>query len=535
MKRIFIFLSLMLAVYQTASAYDFYTITDTITDGTEEYYIPMFFNIISETEVEVTHSGQTDSYGGTVTIPSSVEYDGTTYAVTGIGQEAFSQCSSLTEVIIPNSVTSIGLAAFFMSSINSITLPSSINHIEDGYFFNEKGYYAMCFGTFSECTQLSSVTFECDLTEIGDFMFFNCSSLDTITLPETVTSIGNAAFQFCGLKNIVLPKSLEEIHGGGSYDGDLVYGHSDIEAFGTFAHCQLESVVFECDNLNYLPSHMFYGCYPLDSVSLPDNLQYLDGFENSGIRQIVIPESVTIVNGFTDCKYLSSVIFEGNNVKEYIASFAFAGCASLTDIKLPEAGSIEEFAFKGCPLKKIIIPATIEELAFGAFAECYSLKDVYCMAVTPPWMYTINDGPECPPFEYYWYTNDDENHNFPLEANLYVPEEAIEAYKLAICWGRGYTIDDDRFEDGKKCLYFNNIYPMPDNVGVKQVEADAPFTLYTQDRCIFIDGASSDAQFEVYDLTGRRLYSGTDRRIPVPQAGAYIVRGCGVTQKVMVM
>lgn len=523
----------MLAVYQTASAYDFYIITDTITVGTDEYLVPMFFNITSETEVEVTHRGQTNSYVNTVIIPSSVEYDGTTYAVTGIGQEAFSQCSSLTEVIIPNSVTSIGLAAFYMSGINSITLPSSISHIENGYYFNEDGYYAMCLGIFSECTQLTSVTFECDLTEIGDFMFFNCSSLDTITLPETVTSIGNAAFQFCGLKNIVLPKSLEEIHGG-SYDGEPVYGHSDIEAFGAFAHCPLESVVFECDNLEEIPWNTFYSCHPLDSVSLPGNLQYLYGFEKSGIRQIVIPESVIVVGGFTDCKYLSSVIFEGNTIKEYIASLAFAGCTSLTDIKLPESYSIEEFAFRGCPLKKIVIPATVEGLAVGAFDECYSLKDVYCMAVTPPTMYAM-DEPEYPPFEYYWYTNDDENHNFPLEASLYVPEEAIEAYKLAIYWGRGYTEDDDRFENGKKCQYFNNIYPMPDNVGVGQVEADEAFSLYTQDRCIVIDGAPSDAHFEVYDLTGRRLYSGTDRRIPVPQAGAYIVRGCGETQKIMVM
>ena len=123
------------------------------------------------------------SYSGNIVIPSTVEYDGVTCNVTSIGT-AFRNCSELTSVTIPNSVTSIDSYAFSgCSNLTSITIGNSVTSI---------GNYA-----FLNCSSLTSITIPEDVSSIGDRTFEGCSSLTSIIIPNNVTSIGNYAFEFC--------------------------------------------------------------------------------------------------------------------------------------------------------------------------------------------------------------------------------------------------------------------------------------------------------------------------------------------------
>ena len=72
----------------------------------------LYYDIISDSTVEVTYYNNSNYVSGDVVIPSTVTYNGTTYSVTSIGGSAFGDCSGLTSVTIPNSVTSIGGFAF---------------------------------------------------------------------------------------------------------------------------------------------------------------------------------------------------------------------------------------------------------------------------------------------------------------------------------------------------------------------------------------------------------------------------------------
>ena len=169
------------------------------------------------------------AYKGSITIPTSVSYHGTTYSVTSIGEVAFGLCTSLTSVTIPNSVTTIGGEAFLgCSGLTSITIPNSVK-------------------------------------SIGDFAFYNCTNLCRITIPNSVKSIGDFAFDNCGLSSVIIPNSVRSIGDaafkGNEYLYNLTIGTS-VSSIGEYAFA-------DCIRLTNVTVLRYSGiCCPWNTFSL---------------------------------------------------------------------------------------------------------------------------------------------------------------------------------------------------------------------------------------------------------------------------
>ena len=142
----------------------------------------LYYDITSSNSVKVAACDTTAN--GDVVIPSSVEYNGTTYSVTSIRNYAFKYCSGLTSVTIPNSVSYIEDWAFsYCSGLTSVTIPNSVTSIVRR--------------TFEGCSGLTSITIPNSVTSIGDNAFNGCSGLTSVTIGNSLTSINERAFYGC--------------------------------------------------------------------------------------------------------------------------------------------------------------------------------------------------------------------------------------------------------------------------------------------------------------------------------------------------
>ena len=290
----------------------------------------LYYNITSNVApytVKVTR-GNT-KYSGDITIPSSVTYNGITYAVTGIGYQAFDNCSSLTSVTIPSSVTSIGSDAFsFCSSLTSVTIPSSVTSI---------GVHA-----FSGCSSLTSVTIPNSVTSIGGGAFSHCSSLTSVTIPNSVTSIESNAFYNCSSLTAIIVEGDNTVYDSRENCNAIIETATNT----LIAGCQSTTIPNSVTSIGY---YAFSGCSSLTSVTIPNSVTSIGGgaFEDcSSLTSVTIPSSVTGIGyqAFKNCFSLTSVTIP-NSVTS-IGYWAFRDCTSLTSVTIPNSvTSIEEEAF----------------------------------------------------------------------------------------------------------------------------------------------------------------------------------------------
>lgn len=165
------------------------------------------------------------THGEEVTVPATVELEGTVRRVVGIGKEAFRGLSSITKVTLASSIVTIDAFAFVdCVYLEEVVLEegSQLAAIGEGAFHKCAALTSMDFSdtklatisksAFDSCTALETVAFGDSLTTIGKAAFFDCSALKAVTLPDTVTKIDDLAFFGCtAVETVILSNGLTDM------------------------------------------------------------------------------------------------------------------------------------------------------------------------------------------------------------------------------------------------------------------------------------------------------------------------------------
>jgi len=485
MKRIIQKLGMVVASllsFLSASAYDFEV------DG-------IYYNIVSLDELtcEVTKGGYDKKYVGDITIPSEVSYKNKTLSIISIGYGAFSECTGLTLITIPNSVTKIDCAAFMgCTGLTSIIIPNSVTEIGSNAFYGCTGLtsvdipnsvteidgaFSNCTGltsvvipnsvteigneTFSNCTGLTSVTIPNSVTKIGSWAFYDCTSLTSVSIPNSVTKIGVYAFEGCtGLTSITIPNSVREI---GKYAFSDCTGLTSLEILAS---------------VTKLEHREFSECNSLESLTLPPSLVEISTDNNNA--------------SFLNCNNIKKLTILGD---ENVSKLTFKGTyyshynlIPFSNLKLEELylGRVirwsEGFSnLSLSELKKITFGKYLNAVGDGndvyyKLSSIPTTAEIYCENPTPP---SIGG-------------NGFSNQQY-ISNVVYVPKESLEAYKQAEGWKNFWDI---RAYDPAS--------------GIKDVSADV---------------VHADV-FKVYNLAGMLVKETADKTeaYDLP-AGIYIING----------
>jgi hypothetical protein len=371
--------------------------------------------------------------GGTVVIPSTTNG----LPVTSIGSSAFAFTPSLTNVMIPDSITNIGSGAFeffyvvggaiypvpsglvaitvdtnnpVYASVNGVlfnksqttfitypgakagsyTVPNSVSNIEDYAFYYCTGLISVAIGnsvtsigndTFAGCSSVTNITIGNGVTSIGIFAFNGCTSLTAITV-----DVSNSVFS--SVDGVLLNQSqtmLIQYPEGKAGNYIIPNSVSNIKNYAFSGSISLTNV-FIPNSITGIGDNAFSNCTRLTSITIPDSVTNIGSgaFEYcSSLTSVSIPNSISSIgdNTFFRCAHLTSITIPDSVTN--IGNTAFEFCSSLTSASIPNSvNSIGSGAFSYSGLTSITIPGSVTVMS-DAFQYCAQMTSaIICNGVT---------------------------------------------------------------------------------------------------------------------------------------------------------
>ena len=389
----------------------------------------IYYYVKSLSTVKVTYKDAAfNSYRGALTIPATVTYNGKTYDVVAVDDDAFRDCTSLESVVLPNSVEIIGDRAFYNCGQDwiDIDLGSGVYSIGSEAFYSNSVVNLICQAPVPPSVQSN--------TFVGDFFrdsrlfvpyravsaYLEANYWGAFTEDNTFGiydfMVGDNYFSITGSNTVSVCTMAICANGAAFY---ARYDYTVIPGIDIPAEVTYDGVTYQ---VTAIDQFAFGACSQLKTVSLPD-----------GILSIGYA-------AFYDCSALNDITFP--NTLSSIDDRAFLRCTGLHEVNVPNSvKSIGNYAFAGCDsIEHITLGSGLEFVGLGAFYMDDNLIDVTCKAAVPP--ATNIDNPVI------FTTQDYEN------ATLYVPHASLSDYQNAPGWQDfftkvpTYTLDDALNVDG---------------------------------------------------------------------------------------
>ena len=349
-----------------------------IADGTKYIADNVFHNCSGLTSIEIPNS---------VTSIGNYAFDDCTglksvrmgNGITSIGERAFYNCSGLTSIEIPNSVTRIGDYAFYdCSGLVSVVIPNGLTSIE--------------YSAFRGCTSLGSIEIPNSVTSIGGHAFYGCSGLVSVVIPNSVTSIEYYAFSGCsGLTDLTIGNGVASI-GGYAFEG--CSNIAEVHIADLAAWCNIDYAGYYACPLYYADKLYLNGELVTELV-IPDGVTEVRDYAFYGfssLASVAIPNSVTSIGKsvFSGCSGLTDLTI-GNGVAN-IGGYAFEGCSNLAEVHITDLAAwcnIDYAGYYACPsyyadklylngelVTELVIPDGVTEVRDYAFYGFSSLASV---------------------------------------------------------------------------------------------------------------------------------------------------------------
>lgn len=433
--------------------------------------------------------------------------------VTSISDAAFFGFKSIKSVTFAPSVKYIGTMAFDHTSVEKVVIPSNVERISNR--------------AFAGCFDLKELTIENGVKEIGPGAFGDCLDLTKVSIPGSVKVINNFAFRCCkSLKELTLADGIEEI-------GEWA-----------FTQCENLETVSVPKSVKSIGRHTFNGCKSLTNIYLSEGLESIDryAFTNcSSLKSLTIPATVTFIgrNVIEDCPHLQSLTIATNNPTydsrdggniiyetatntivavapnasipqglETIGNYAFAYCRDRQSVSLPESvKTIGDYAFLYCwSLHTITIPESVTSIGYRAFEACEGLESVVAMSSQPC---QLNEEAFTP-------------RTF-RDATLYVPDGTENRYRAADGWKKFKQIEG-------YSAWLLGVDPISDNNARRPI-------IKTDGHRILLSNLSANERVSVYRLNGslvKAVNAAPDGKaiLVFPERGIYIVRTMETAKKV---
>ncbi len=370
-----------------------------------------------------TLSGEVRIADGITVIPQRLFADNTSItsvilpnSIKTIEWRAFSGCTSLAQIEFPEGLLTIGDYAFSSTGLTTVVLPSTLTTFGEGVFDgctklanieDKSGKFLKVVDGIVynvDGTQIISVLESCTgevriaegVTEIPAWLFNGNSQITSIVIPEGVTKIGNNAFSYCeNLTSVTLPSTLttlgEDVFNGciklanledksGKFlkvvDG-IVYNVDGTQILSVLESCTGEVHILE--GVTEISEDLFRGRTGITSIYLPDSVTAIDAWAFAYCENLKTVELPAGLERLEDYTFWFCESLEQINLPSSLKSIG--GCAflgnALKEIELPEGlNVIGRRAFERNPLTFIRIPASVTQIEEGAFAGCSALKNL---------------------------------------------------------------------------------------------------------------------------------------------------------------